>query len=227
MSNETESVKKNDFNEMKKMIWLTVISVWVVLAMLLITGTRATQNNKRNQKLVDQIEGLKTDMLTGSEKLGISVDQMLKDRDQVIKKEIKAASAGLQKNMRALQVDEIRQVNTAIRNAFNAETKTIAQSLNGVMAKMKDGQNKLAANVTQAFDKNMKSQAGLVTKAIEGIRKEQKQILVQINGLHNSERMKVLRKFVENQTLMLKELSGALNSDPNSVTGAKEVKKEK
>lgn len=109
--------------------------------------------------------------------------------------------AGLQKALAKDIKNEVKKMNRVVQNTGKSIDK-IDQSVGKVIT------------IQSSIISKMSSNGKAVSKSISTALSNQQKIIKDINNLHNTERMVLLRKFIENQTAMLNELSSAMEEKP-------------
>lgn len=113
---------------------------------------------------------------------------------------------------------ELSSVSTEVPN-IKTELSASTQNAEKILAGQAAMSEKLIAELGGILDSKLSANAQQVNEAVEKILAEQQKVILQIDNLHNSDRMTILRKFFENQSMMLNQLNEALE---NSGTATKE-----
>ncbi len=179
--------------EIKGLIWLAVITAWLIACMILITSSANYSTMKQTGRLMDEFGNVRTEFTSNATKVNQSVENGL-NRQAVLAKQIKKELAADISRM-AESMEKMLADHRALSDQVRKDVASGAGKMNTTAGKM----NASVKRIIAKQDALVKEMNGLVR---------------QVNSLHGSERMKVLRKFIENQTLMLNQLSETLDSPP-------------
>ena len=184
--------------EIKTLLWLGIICIWVVLALLLVVGTGNYKNSIKIQRMA---EGQRfEDLVAGMAQLQGALDKM---------------GQTLQADM-----DEMGKTLDASTKRTEKMVKGVAQSIEGDLTQ---GISRLDGTLTR-ISKGQKALKGqlrsdvaagtdAVQKSIQKIIQEQQVLLktVQRNNTQSESRQELLRTFFDNQKELLGQLSSAFS----------------
>lgn len=192
---------EDDFMEMKTLVWMGIISVWITLALLLFIGTGNYKNSKQIQKLsdperfaiiqenIDAIRKEAADAQKAVSALSTKLEAQTESIAQAVKSELDANARATRKSLAQLAKDQ-GMIGEQIQAGQNDLSKSIAKEFkahHAMMGKHQDGLhaalNKLAATQQTVLE------------------------AVKSDNAQGAEKRQILKRFFDNQTALLEKLS--------------------
>lgn len=233
--------------EIKQLVWIGIISVWLTMALILYTGTTNYQNtlqverlsgNQGISALSDEVGKIREE----NAKINKTLEKLLGDQKAARAERRAQLSSlvgkqeGTTREMKSELLSNLARMNGSLEQLLGnqkAGTEEIKTQLTSETGKMNESlkalfgeQKAVIQEVSGKMDESLKQLLGEQKKAISGdISSTQTQISESIQNLiteqraimediksnsFNSEGIKLLKKFIENQTSLLGQLSGTL-----------------
>lgn len=192
-----------DIKEIKALIWMGIISVWVILGLLLFIGTGNYQNSQvirqlndpeRFSAVLEDIDSLRKEVAETQKAIGTVSGEL---KNQVagiagsVRSELDAGTKATRESLAQIAKGQNR-VRGQIQAGQDALEKSIAQGLANQLALVGKGQNQLQTSL----DRLLKAQQTVLDA-------------VKSDNIQNAERREILKQFFQNQTALLDKLSSA------------------
>ena len=190
-----------DLKEIKALIWMGIISVWVILALLLFIGSGNYQNSQvirqlndpeRFSAVLEDIDSLRKEVAETQKAIG-TVSGELKNQVAgiagTVRSELEGNAKAIQASLTQITRDQ-NQIGGQIQAGQDALGKSMTQGLQNQQTLIGKGQNQLQASLDRLI-------------------KEQQTVLdaVKSDNAQNTERREILKQFFQNQTALLENLS--------------------
>ncbi len=183
-----ESARK----ELKTLIWVGIVSIWLCLIIVVMLAFANGKNMRNSSDMAKQLTVIGEEVPAIKSELS-SVSTEVPN----IKTELTASSQNNAEKLFAGQAamsEKLLSGQAAMSEKLLAEMEKANQAFEKILA------TKLSENGQQ------------VNESVVKILAEQQKVLQEIDNLHNSDRMTLLRKFIENQTVMLNQLNQAMET---------------
>jgi predicted nucleic acid-binding Zn-ribbon protein len=190
-----------DLKEIKTLIWMGIISAWIILGLLLFIGS----GNYRNSQAIHQ--------LNDPERFSAVMEEI-----DALRKEVAETQKALGTVSGELK-NQVAGIAGTVRSELEGNAKTIQASLaqitkdqNQIGGQIQAGQDALGKSIAQRLE----NQQGLLGKgqdqlqsSLDRLVKEQQTVLdaVKSDNIQNTERREILKRFFQNQTALLEKLS--------------------
>lgn len=222
---ETSSLKSK---EIRQLLWIGIISVWLVVVLILYTGSTNYQSAREVQRLsksqdssavTDSVAQIKKELSANAAKmteLNGTVQKLVGEQ-----KAMKNATTGEIKAQLSSSVQKLVANQEKIRAELSANTAKRIESLEKLVGEQKAITEEIkaelssnAAKVSQSVGKllatDVKALLSSNAKSVQKLLGEQKAIIegIKNDNLRSAEGMQLLKKFVENQNSLLGQITG-------------------
>lgn len=192
---------REDLKEMKTLIWLGIVSAWIILGLLLFIGSGSYRNSRAIQALnnperfaavLEEIDDLRKEVAETREAVGSAAG------------DLKTQVSGVAGTIESALDATARETREDLAKISEAQSRTGSQILSG--------QSALSESITQAFA-NQQRMIGngqdQLQASLDRLVSEQQALLeaVKSDSIQNTERRQILKQFFENQTTLLEKLS--------------------
>ncbi len=174
--------------ETRNLVWMCIAFVFLLMMLLLMTLSGNHRTERHSSLIVDRVGNVQTDLSS-------------------VTKSIDTFTVAQKKLAQEVKSD-MRKMNQRLQATAKSFGK-IGQSVGRI-----DKSVGKVLSVQANLMKEMSSKGKDVKKSIEVVHQNQQKILEDINNIHNTERMVLLREFIQNQTRMLNEFSATMDTKP-------------
>jgi uncharacterized phage infection (PIP) family protein YhgE len=184
--------------EIRTLLWLGIICIWVVLALLLVVGTGNYQSSMAIQRMA---EGQRfDDLVSGMAQLQGAVDKMGKT--------LQADMSQMGQTLQA-STKQTEKVVKGVAQSIEGDLSQGISRLEGSLSRISKGQQALKGQVRS----DVAAGTNAVQQSIQKIIQEQQVLLkaVQQKNTQSESRQQLLKTFFDNQKELLGQLSDAFS----------------
>lgn len=203
---------REDLKEMKTLIWMAIVSAWIILGLLLFIGSGNYRNSKAIQSLNDperfaavleEIDALRNEVTATRDAVGSAAG------------ELKAQVAGVAGTVESELDATTKATREALAKISDGQSRTESQILSG--------QSDLEESITQSFanqQRMIENGQDQLQASLDRLVSQQQAVLeaVKSDSIQNTERRQILKQFFQNQTALLEKLSETFAGSASGIT---------